>query len=714
VSAVGYATVTRELPQGRSPSSIEIKLADATTQLDAVVVTSQKSEELLQKVPVSISAISGRQVQEYRLWNSRELTAIVPNLYSSNSGDDRNVTSIRGIVTTSYDPAVATYIDGVNQFGLDTYIGQLIDIERIEILRGPQGTLYGRNAMGGVINIITKQPTNITSGFAEITMGNYSQQRYSAGIRTPLIKNKLLFGAAAIFNKRDGFYTNDFNNTSFDRQHSTTGNYYLKYFAGKQWNFHLNVKHHTNRNNGAFTLVNGVDEALNNPFRLNQDATAKMIDNTFNTSFTATYNGSLFNFTSQTAWQSNRRYYDQPLDGDFAPIDGVSIINDYGGDWNKVSVFTQELRFSGPASGTFKWTTGLYLFDQDNPTKQAVHFGADAALLGAPDTDFSLINSTKGKSSGLALFAHTRFPIHSNLELIAGLRFDHERKKYNILGEYQKDPDPNPLFETRPDTTAGINFSAFSPKLGLAYSAGSNTNIFITYSRGFRTGGLTQLSTDPNQPPLFPYKPEYSNNIEAGIKNNFPKNRLRFNVSVFYTTVTDAQVPTLLLPDAITVTRNAGKLESKGIEFELAATPVKDLHADYNFGFTDASYKNLKLSQNGAEVDLSGKKQIFTPNMTSMLALQYGIDLGAKKYFKVVIRGEWMYIGKQYFDLSNNISQAGYHLFNTRSGLTSKRADLMFWTRNIGNKRYISYAYDFGAIHLGDPRTLGVSLHYRF
>ncbi len=174
-----------------------------------MVVTAQKNEETLQNIPISITAISAKQVEQYRLWNNKELTAIVPNLYSNNPGDERNVTSIRGIVTTSYDPAVATYVDGVNQFGLDTYIASLNDIERIEVLRGPQGTLYGRNAMGGVINIITKQPTNATNGFAELNIGNYGLWRLSAGIRAALIKNKLFFGASGVFNTRNGFYTNN-------------------------------------------------------------------------------------------------------------------------------------------------------------------------------------------------------------------------------------------------------------------------------------------------------------------------------------------------------------------------------------------------------------------------------------------------------------------------------------------------------------------------
>jgi len=717
VSAVGYVTIYKDITTNDgSNGSFNFQLVDAGLQLDAVVVSAQKTDELVQRIPLSITAISARQVQQYRLWHSSELTAIAPNLFSSNPGDDRNVTSIRGIATTSYDPAVTTYIDGVNQFGLDTYIPTLFDVDRIEILRGPQGTLYGRNAMGGVINIITKQPTNSLDGFLELSMGNYKHFRGSAGVRGPIVKDRLFLGVAGLFDTRDGFYTNQFNNSSFDKQNSYTGNYYLKFIPNAKWGFIVNVKHRINRNNGAFTLVNGVNEAFSNPFLLNQNATAKMIDNTLNGSFTARYAGTSFNFSSQTAYQSNHRYYDKPLDGDFSPIDGVTIINNYGDDWNKVKVWTQEFRFSSPASITskLKWTAGSYLFSQDNPVKQTTHFGNDAGLLGVPDVNFGLINTAKAKNSGIAFFGQFSYAINARLDVIAGIRYDYEKKKLSVLGEYQKDPNPAPLFETRPDTSSSLSFSAVSPRLGLACKLGTASHLFATYSRGFRTGGLTQLSSDPSQPPLYPYKPEYSNNIEAGIKNNLLNNRLQLNVTLFLTHVNDAQVPTLILPDAITITRNAGKLTSKGVELEIAATPAKGFQADYNFGFTDATYKDLKLSQNGSTVVLDGKKQIFTPDITSMLALQYALELVKRHGLKLVMRGEWMFIGKQYFDLSNNISQKGYSLFNTRFGIAIKKAELMFWGRNLGNKRYISYAYDFGAVHLGNPKTYGLSLFLRF
>lgn len=219
ISAIGYAAIDRDIIlSGDQNESLTVQLKPSSTQLDAVIVSAQKREESLQKIPFSISSISSAQVQEYRLWDVKEITAIVPNLYAGDPGDNRNVNSIRGITTTSYDPAIATYIDGVNQFNLDTYIAQLVDVERIEILRGPQGTLYGRNAMGGVINIITKQPSNQLRGNMELSVGNYGQHRFGYSIRFPLVTDKLFAGFAGVYEGREGFYTNQFNNKSFDRQ----------------------------------------------------------------------------------------------------------------------------------------------------------------------------------------------------------------------------------------------------------------------------------------------------------------------------------------------------------------------------------------------------------------------------------------------------------------------------------------------------------------
>jgi iron complex outermembrane receptor protein len=711
-SIVGYATQNKEIEVSSTTNNFNVQLADATNQLDDVAVTAEKKEESLQKIPASITALSAKQVNDFRLWNSKDLTAIVPNMYSANPGDERNVTSIRGITTTSYDPAVVTYIDGVSQFSLDTYIGTLFDVERIEVLRGPQGTLYGRNAMGGVINIITKQPSNKTDAFAEADLGNYNQQHYTVGFRTPIIKNKLFFGMAGVYNSRNGFYTNTFNNNSYDKLNTFTGNYYLKYLPAQNWAITLNVKHQENSNSGPFPLSGTVEDAFATPFKIAQNAVAKMIDKTLNASLSINHSGSSFNFSSLTAWQNNYRYYNAPLDGDFSGLDAITIINNYGNKWNNVKVFTQEFRFTSPANSTslLKWAAGTYFFHQNVPNKQATHFGQDAGVFGVPDTDFSTVNISTGNNTGIAGYGQLTYSITNKLDVIGGIRYDYENKKLSVEGEYQKDGES--ALVTLPDTSAKVNFSAFSPKLGINYKAASSTNIFVTYSRGYRTGGLTQLSSDPSQPPLYPYKPEYSNNIEAGIKNNFYHDHLQLNFTVFYTLVTNAQTPTLILPDAITVTKNTGRLHSKGVELEVAAAPVKGLQLSYNFGYTDAAYKSLKISQNGGEVDLNGKKQIFTPEVTSMFSAQYALRISQKQQLSLIVRGEWSYLGTEYFDLNNTVKQSPYNLFNTRLGFSSKHIELFFWGRNLSNKKFIAYAYDFGAVHLGDPKTYGVTLRF--
>jgi iron complex outermembrane receptor protein len=714
LSAIGYAQQVQSviIEPGQSKEII-FYLEKVSNQLDVVVVSAEKMEDKIQNIPLSVSAFNNRQVSEFRLWNLQEISALVPNLYSANSGDNRNVTSIRGIVTTSYDPAIATYIDGVNQFNLDTYIPQLMDVERIEVLRGPQGTLYGRNAMGGVIHVLTKQPINRTETFIELNAGNYAQQRYTLGFKTPVISGKLFAGAVLQYNSRHGFYENQYNNKDFDRQYQVTGNYYLKYYPGKQWSLVANIKHHDNRNKGAFPLSPDKTTAIQEPYLLSQNALATMQDDAFNTSLSVTHSGSKNHFNSLTAYQSNFRIYDKPLDGDFSPLDIITIFNNYGNSYNKVRVFTQEFRFSSPATetGRFQWTTGAFFFLQDNPVKQATGFGSQAPLFGIPDSNFSFININKGKSQGLALYGQTSYKLTQKLSVTAGLRFDYENKKLSVQGDYLKEPDPP--FTVRPDTSADVSFNAFSPKLGFTYNLSENNLLYITYSRGFRTGGLTPLSSDPSQPPLFAYDPEYSDNIEAGWKNTWWKNRVRLNIAAFFTRISQAQVPTLLLPDAITVIRNAGTVESKGLEMEMAATPLKGLEIMYNLGITDAVFTRLRLSQNGQEVNLDGNRQIFTPSATSLLMAQYSVPLKMHKPMRLMFRGEYIQLGSQYFDLANTIKQDGYALINARAGFSMTRFDFFLWGRNLGQQKYIAYGYDFGGVHLGNPRTYGATVQFR-
>jgi iron complex outermembrane receptor protein len=534
------------------------------------------------------------------------------------------------------------------------------------------------------------------------------------GLRAPLIKDKLFLGVAGTYSGFDGFYTNVFNNTKFDKQHFFLGNYYLKFLASQKLTFTLNVKNYENRNNGPFQLAASPADALSMPFKVDQNATTKMIDNIFNASLSANYTGSSFNFTSVSSYQENYRYYTNPIDGDFSPLDAVSIINNYGNDWNKVKVGTQEFRFSSPASSQspLKWTAGLYGFYRYSPTKTGTHFGADAAAVGSPINNFTSINTNIERNYGAAAFGQVVYTIDRKWDVTAGLRYDIEHKKEEVKGEFQ--PDGQSAIVTRPDTSSTANFNAFTPKVTVAYHLTDNNNLFGSYSRGFRAGGISQLGSDPSQPPLYAYKPEYSDNYEVGSKNTFLNKRLRVNISAFYTLVNNAQVPTLILPDAITVTKNAGKLNSKGIEAEIAATLLKGFDIDYNFGYTHARYTDLNVANNGQVLNLKGNHQVYTPDVTSMLALQYAYELNGTPNVQLIARGEWRYLGNEYFDLANHIEQKAYSLFNARIGVSTKRFDVFLWGSNLADKHYLDYAYDFGASHLGNPRTYGVSLRTNF
>ena len=717
IKSLGYAEISKEINinaiNNSKSTAIKFILIASTNQLDEVVVTAEKKEELLQKIPASITALNAKQINAFGLWNTKEITGIIPNLYSADPGDNRDVNSVRGIATSSYDPTVATYIDGVNQFSLDTYIPTLFDVERIEVLRGPQGTLYGRNAMGGVINIITKQPNNASSGFADISVGNYNQQRITAGFKTPLIKDKLFFGASILSNKRDGYYTNEFTQSSYDNQNGLSGNYFLKYIVSSCWDINLNFKHLANENQGPFPLVFGTEEALNNPYRLNQNSITTMKDKTSNSSLTIRYTGSGFNFSSQTAYQQNYRYYTNPIDGDFSPIDAISVINNYGSKWNNNKVLTQDFKFtSAPSSNSkLKWTAGAFLFYQDAPVKQATRFGIDANLMMIGDSLFSIINTSTTLKKGFAIYGQATYALSDKLNMSFGLRNDYENQTQSILGEYQRDPSPE-LYTTTSDTLGRTNFNAISPKLSLDYQVNNYSLWYGSYSKGFRAGGLSPLSSDPSQPPLVGYLPEYSNNFETGIKNNWLNNKLILNIALFYTKVTDAQVPSLILPDAITITKNTGQLSSKGLEAELMFIPTKGVLLQYAFGTTSASYDKLEIASQGASVNLAGKRPIFTPSSTSLLAAQYSFPVSSE--LQIMLRGEWKYLGTTYFDLANNIQQSPYHLLNAKLGIEYKKTALSFWAKNLAGAKYISYGYDFGAVHLGDPAIFGTSFSYKF
>lgn len=712
ISALGYSTVLKKIEMSED-KVLTILLEYDYKQLSDVVISGSKRELNYYENAGSITSFNNKQIKDYRIWEIADLSGLVPNINLGHSGDNRNVSFIRGVGTTSYEQAVATYVDGVAQFGLDTYLPQLMDIERIEILRGPQGTLYGRNANAGLINIITKKPSNTTSLNADISVAEYGQKRLNGSLKFPLIKNKLFGSVSLLKDIKNGYYTNDFNKSNFDKQNQTGANAQLSYVISDKLTAQLDHKMYRAKNNGAFPLVGDIKELFKNPFHLSQNKTSAMRDNTINNSLVLKYKGEKLNLLVQHSLQQNYRYYENAIDADFSSYDIVSIFNNFGKEFNRVNVFTQEIKLSSAdhLKSKLKWVLGSYLYNQKSPTKQATVFGKDAGFYGIPDKNFSIISTNLAKNSGFAVYGNGVLYLTNKISLTGGLRIDRENRKLTVSSGYEK--QPNPVFITKKDTSGSISYAAISPKIGIQYNRSENSIYYITYNRGFRTGGLTSISSDPSQIPLVGYTPEYSNSFEAGIKGEELNKKLRYAVAAFYNLVTDIQVPTLILPDAFTVTRNAGKMNSKGLEYELEVIPINGLTLQYNGGITDSEFLTFKTGQNGSIVNLSGKKQIFTPASTNLFTAQLQHKIGGKGNSSLLIRGEYKITGKQYFDISNTIEQKKYTLLNIKAGIQTSKLDLFVWIRNAGNTKFIDYAYDFGAAHLGNPKILGTTLSVR-
>ncbi len=710
ISAEGYATMIWRGQVDKS-QDVVVSLESSYLKLDEVVVNSDKKETALLNSATSITTLNARQIRDMRIWEIGDLSGFAPNLYIANSGDNRNISGIRGMVTTSYDQSVATYIDGVAQFNLDTYIPQLNEIESIDIIRGAQGTFYGRNAMGGVINITTKKPGNSKQINAGVQFGNHGQKRINASLNTPLFKNKLFLGISALHDARRGFYTNTVLSNDFDKQQQTMLNAQLRYFLGKQWSVQADLKRYFATNEGAFPLVNDLEALFKQPYTLSQNLSAPMKDNSSNGSLVIKHKGKKTDFTLQHSRQSNYRYYENTLDADFSPADIVGVFNNYGKDFNKVNVIANELRFNSvknTENTPIEWSAGIYQFIQKSPTKQATVFGKDAGLFGVPDKNFSIISINKGTNNGLAAYGHLSYKITEQLTINGGMRIDRENRKLTIGSEYEK--QPNPAFPMMSDTTGKTSYGAFSPKLGIQYKSTTNQIWYVSFSRGFRSGGLTGISSDPSQIPLSAYKPEYSNMFEAGLKGQDKQKLIRYAVAIFYNNVRDIQTPLLLLPDAVTIIQNAGKMNTFGFESEIEMLLTKGLSLQYNGGITHAKYSTLGAVSNGNQVDYSGNKQVFTPSSTNYLSAQYQKMFGKQAW---MIRMEYNHTGSQFFDLANKIQQKGYGLVNFRTGIRTQQFDISVWGRNLTGKKYINYAYDFGAAHLGNPRMIGVGLGWR-
>ncbi|WP_020595863.1 TonB-dependent receptor [Spirosoma panaciterrae] len=704
ISAVGYATKIQPVTVADQSQTVEITLTDNTNALSEVVVTADKTEERLQNTPLAVTSLNTRQLEEYRVWTISDLTALAPSTFVVEHGNSTgsNFLNIRGAMGFANDQSVATYVDGVYQFDYFSAPFNFSNIERIEILRGPQGTLYGRNAYSGVLNVITKRPTNKTSGFAEIDLGNYGQQRYSVGFNAPLIKDKLFVNAGFQSNNRGAVYSNLTPETKYvDHHNAYSGNLNLKYLVSDGWTIDWNTRYENDNDKGAYPWAATDSAARANPYTVfgNWDNTERRTN--FNTSVAAKYYGRNFNFTSITAFVDYHIWLPGRFDFDFSPAQLISFTT-----WTKQNELTQELRFSSPANaGRWKWTAGAYLFGEKIKNGSTTYFDSDYAALD-PNAPYASIANGKRNGYGVAFFGQAAYSITPVFDVTVGARYDVERRELTQNALFEKD---NVVTTLSPDSTAKKTFNAFTPKVIWSYKVTPMSMIYASYAKGFRVGGFNFGNTaNPT------YDPEKSDNYEVGIKNTLFNNRLKLNLTAFFFQQKDQQVSTSR--DGINyATLNVGDMNNSGLELEVSALPVKNLQIDWTASTSHSDYKKLQLfdAETNAVKDYKGNKAINNPALQSMLAVQYGVPFtNSAQRVRAFVRGEFRYISEYQLDFVNAYQQAAYGMVNARAGVTSNHFDVALWVRNLGDVRYMAYGY--GSYMMGLPRMLGVTMTGKF
>lgn len=697
ISAIGFASEIRSITIAEGQNTVwNIILKTKIESLDQVVVTAQRKETKLQRTPIAVTLLDAADLKESRVWSFSDITALAPGLLTTEHGGSTSslFINIRGVMGLHSQTAVATYVDGVYQFEGFAVPLTFNNVETIEVLRGPQGTLYGRNAFGGVINITTKQPTNTPQGNVSIGVGNFEQQRYQASYGAPIIKDKLFAGVTAQFDQRKGIFTNTVTNDDFDRPQSISAGLNVRYLASDKLRFAFNGRFERNEDIGSYPWVRSDSVLFADPYTIARDRRNIELRNNHSASVKVNYEAKNFDLESITAYQSYTRGFPEFLDVDFSAADIRKAQN----DWD-VNTYTQELRLSSKyyRESKFDWTLGAFAFLAPKGINENV------TITTTPDGESRRERFSRFDNHGIAVFGQATYAISEKFDVTAGLRYDSENRN---LEQGRQNVAPNGTISgLQPFTEFENAFDALTPKFILNYKPTEHTILYAQYSRGFRPGGLNAFAPVADD---IPFDPEYSNNYEIGIKNTFFDNRLKFNITGFLLQQRDQQVT--VIEDAFFLTRNTGNVNNLGAEIEVEALPVKGVQVIWNASLSDAEYKELTVAVAGENIDLSGNKPLFNPPFVSFTALQYTKEF--KKDLSVFVRGEHRYMGEHFFNFDNVVRQSPYNIYNARVGVSYKNYELAFWGRNLTEKLYRTWAT--GVFLLGQPRMYGLTLSADF
>lgn len=684
LNALLIATLSLNGATGINPDSS----ANKNVPLDEIVVTDFKQNKR-NLTSTAVSTINVQQLHNQQIVNLKELTAVMPNFYMPDYGSYANTpVYIRGIGTKSKGSAVGFYVDGVPHFESSAFNIDLSDIAAVNVFRGPQGTLYGRNTIAGIINVYTHNPLDYQRTRIKVGYGRYNDFIAQAS-NYAKISEKFGISTAASYHHNDGMFTNHFLNEKADKLNEGEGRIGFYWRPTTNWLLHLNSTLTYSEQNGypyaPYDIVK--DELL--PISYNRNSTYRRLISS--TGLNAQYENNHISFNSQTSYQFIKSH--QGLDQDFTPQDVYFVDNSY-----HQNMLSQELTLKSNDKGRYQWIIGLFgMLLHSNQFAETSYF----------TRDFSTPTTYKNPTAGYAIYHQSSYNIWRGMSATVGLRFDYEHAKTT----YNQDKTTLSTGVTThtKDFVSSASFRQFTPKFTLQYLTNKDNLYYISITRGYKPGGFnTIFKTDAERT----YDPEYSWNYEVGTRLKFLNGRLTAEADLFYIDWRHMQT-TYTVPGVGNVIANAGHTDSKGFELSLAYHPIKSLQLNLNYGYTHARYLEYKKS---AREDFSGNRLPMVPNHTLSLNGTYTI-MPAGWFDKIVFNTGLTGLGRIYWADDNIVRQNFYATLNAKVSLTKGIFTWEIWGKNLTATDYMAYGFKASQgnyAQRGKPLTFGTAVSVSF
>ena len=675
----------------------------ATFQLPPLLVTAQKEPADPQALPLSVTTVAKPTLQNAGIEIVSEAGAYGPNVqFTEFSARKLSNARFRGIGSSPANPSITTFFDGVPQLNANTSSIDLVDVDQIEFVRGPQSALFGRNALGGLINVTSTRPSLSTwSGSLNVPFANSDARDVRGSVAGPLVADKLGMGVSLQYGRRDGYTVNDVTGNDLDSRSAFAGKGQLLWTPMRSWETRVIISGERDRDGDyALSDLGGLRQ---NPYHTARDYEGFTHRNIFGTTILNRHEGATLTLSATTGFLKWKTV--DSTDLDYTPLPLVTR-----GNTEESFQFTQEVRVANAVNApidlsdsvALKWQGGVFFFTQNYEQEATRNFSAGflSPFLPFPVTQTS--PQADLDDVGIGLFGQGVVTVSERLDLTAGLRFDHEQKDANLNVFF------TPAIAPPQQTVADEGFSNVSPQFAAAFHLRPEKTVYFSVANGYKAGGFNAASP----PGTELYDEEHTWNFEGGVKTMWANGRVAANAAVFHIDWADMQLnlPNLFVPGEFYIA-NVGGATSSGVELELNGRVHPNVDVFGGIGYTKAEFKDGSIS---AGLPVGSNTVPYTPDYTGSLGIQLSRSLsqGATLYG----RAEATFTGGFKYDDLNMEGQDAYSLANFRAGVRGRLVFVEGWIRNAFDTQYIPVAFAYGALapsgfigEMGRPRTFGIS-----